>query len=140
MVALRLLVIAAVGFGLSAPGASSAPQPHTVTDLATTISSKGLGCHDFQAATPPNDALEGTCTVGHEFGVTLDVLSSHAVLAKQLPKAVAAVCAALRRVKSPPKIVFVVGPNWVATFESRVNSQPLAKAMNAKIEALKCKR
>lgn len=139
MVVLRLLVLAAVGFGLSAPAASSPPQPRTVTDLATTISAKGLGCADFQAAPPPSDSLEGTCTVGHEFGVTLDVLSSHAVLVKQMPKAVAAVCSALRRAKSPLKYFFVVGPNWVATFESRVNAQPLAKAMNAKIQALKCK-
>lgn len=139
MAALRWLLMATVGFGLSVPAAAAPPQPKTVADLAATISAKGLGCADFQASPPPGDTIEGSCTVGHEFGVTLDVLASHAVLVKQKPKAAAAICAALRRAQSPPKIVFVVGPNWVATFESRVNAQPLAKAMKAKVEPLHCK-
>ncbi len=138
IVVLRFLLMAAIGFSVSVPAASSVPQPHNVSDLAATISAKGLGCQDLQVAPPPSEAIEGTCTVWHEAGVELDVLSSHAVLTKQIPKAVAAVCAALRKTHSSVKLVFVVGSNWVATFESTVNARPLAKAMNAKIQPLKC--
>ncbi len=138
MVVLRLLLMAAIGLGLSGPAASSVPQPHTVSDLAATISAKGLGCQDLQVAPPPSDTIEATCTVGHEAGVELDVLSSHAVLTRQIPKAVATVCAALRKTHSSVKIVFVIGSNWVATFESTVNARPLTRAMNAKIQPLKC--
>jgi hypothetical protein len=138
MVVLRLLLMAAVGFGASVPAASSIPQPHNINELAATISAKGLGCQDLQPAPPPSETIEGTCTVGHEAAVELDVLPSHAVLTKQIPKAVATVCAALRKTHSSVKIVFVVGSNWVATFESTVNARPLAKATNAKIQPLKC--
>ncbi|HEY5165505.1 MAG TPA: hypothetical protein VIJ44_06105 [Acidimicrobiia bacterium] len=138
MVVSRLLLMSAFGLGLSVPGASSVPQPHTVSDLAATISAKGLGCQDLQVAPPPSETIEATCTVWHEANVELDVLSSHAVLTKQVPKAVATVCAQLRKAHSSVKIVFVIGSNWVATFESTVNARPLAKAMNAKIQPLKC--
>jgi len=138
MLALRVLLMAVVGFGASVPAASSVPQPKNVTDLAGIIAAKGLDCHDFQAAAPPLERTEGSCTVGHEFGVVLDVLSTHAALVKQMPKAIAAICTELRKTHSSPKIVFVVGSNWVASFESKTNARPLAKAMNAKIQPLKC--
>jgi hypothetical protein len=138
MVVLRLLLMAAIGFGTSVPAASAVPQPHSINELAATISAKGLGCQDLQPAPHPSETIEGTCTVWHEAGVELDVLSSHAVLTKQMPKAVAAVCGELRKTHSSVKIVFVVGSNWVATFESTTNARPLAKAMNAKIQPLKC--
>jgi hypothetical protein len=36
------------------------------------------------------------------------------------------------------KLVFVIGPNWVAIFESKVNARPLAAALGAKVQPLKC--
>jgi hypothetical protein len=131
---------AAVAIASAAPAdAKSSPQPHTVGDLVAMISAKGLGCHDFQPAPPPLDMSDGTCTVGHEFGVTLDVFASHAALTKQMPKGGAALCSELRRTNSSVKLVFVVGPNWVAIFESKVNARPLAAALSAKVQPLKCR-
>jgi hypothetical protein len=139
----RLVMTVLVGVALSvaatAPAAAkSSPQPRTVGDLAALIAAKGLGCHDFEPAAPPLDTSEGTCTVGHEFGVTLDVFPSHAVLAKLTPKANAALCSELRKTHSSVKLVFVVGPNWVAIFESKANARPLATALGAKVQPLKC--
>ncbi len=138
MIILRLVASAAIGIGLAMPAASSDPHPHTVNDLVAAITAKGLGCQDFQPASPPLDTSEGSCTVGHEFGVALDVLPSHAALVKQMPKAAKAVCSELKQTKSSVKLVFVVGSNWVATFESVVNARPLAKALSGKVQPLKC--
>ena len=138
MVIVRLLATAAVGIGLAFPAASSDPHPRTVKDLVAAITAKGLGCQDFQPAAPPLETSEGSCTVGHEFGVALDVLASHAALVKQMPKAVKAVCSELKQAKSSVKLVFVVGSNWVATFESAVNARPLAKALTGKVQPLRC--
>ena len=139
----RLAVTALLGalFALAgtAPAlAKSRPQPRSVGDLVAMISAKGLGCSDFQAAAAPLDMRAGTCTVGHEFGVSLDVFDSHAALAKQMPKANKALCAELKRTHSSVKLVFVVGPNWVAIFESKVNARPLATALGAKVQPLRC--
>lgn len=143
MVIKRLVVAAVLGgaivlAGMAPAVAKSTPQPRNVSDLVALISAKGLGCQDFQAAPPPLDTSEGTCTVGHEFGVTLDVFQSHAALAKQTPKANAALCSELRRTHSSVKLVFVVGSNWVAIFESKTNARPLATALGAKVQPLKC--
>jgi hypothetical protein len=140
---LVVILILILGFALSVAGAvpagaKSSPQPHTVGDLVAMISAKGLGCHDFQPAPPPLDTSDGTCTVGHEFGVTLDVFASHAALAKQMPKGNAALCSELRKTHSSVRLVFVVGPNWVAIFESKANARPLATALSAKVQPLKC--
>jgi len=132
-----MLVTAVIGLGVVVPAASSDPHPRTVNDLVAAITAKGLGCQDFQPAAPL-DTSEGSCTVGHEFGVALDVLASHAALVKQMPKAVKAVCSELKQAKSSVKLVFVVGSNWVATFESAVNARPLAKALSGKLQPLKC--
>jgi hypothetical protein len=138
MVIVRIVLTAVVGFAASVAAAASIPQPHSVQDLAAAITAKGLGCQDFQPAAPPLNTKEGTCTVGHEFGVSLDVFASHRDLATRVPKASAAVCSELRRTHSSVKIVFVVGSNWVAVFESKVNARPLGKATGAKVQALKC--
>jgi hypothetical protein len=138
MIIVRLLVTAVVGIVLAVPAASSDPHPRTVNDLVAAIAATGLACGDFQPAAPPLEASEGSCTVGHEFGVALDVLSSHATLVKQMPKALKAVCSELKQAKSSVKLVFVVGSNWVATFESTVNARPLAKALSGKVQPLKC--
>lgn len=139
----RLVLTLIVGVALSAASAlpaaaKSSPQPRAIGDLVAMISAKGLGCQDFQPAPPPLDTSEGTCTVGHEFGVTLDVFASHAALTKQMPKGNAALCSELRKTHSSVKLVFVVGPNWVAIFESKVNARPLATALRAKVQPLKC--
>jgi hypothetical protein len=134
----RIVLTAVVGIGASVAAAASIPSPHTVQDLAAAITAKGLGCQDFQPAAPPLDSREGTCTVGHEFGVSLDVFASHRDLVKRMPKASAAVCTELRKTHSSVKIVFVVGSNWVAVFESKVNAGPLARATGAKVQPLKC--
>jgi hypothetical protein len=139
----RLAVTALLGALLALAGtapalAKSSPQPRNIGDLVGMISAKGLGCSDFQAAPAPLDMHAGTCTVGHEFGVSLDVFDSHAALAKQMPKANKALCSELKRTHSSVKLVFVVGPNWVAIFESKVNASPLAKALGAKVQPLRC--
>jgi hypothetical protein len=135
-VRLILAAVAAVGFSLGS--AASTPHPKTVSALAQIITAKGLGCHDFQAEAPPLDQSSGTCTVGHEYRVSLDVFPTHAALTRSMPKAITSTCAALRQVHSSQKFVFVIGWNWVATFESKVNANPLAKATGAKTQALKC--
>ena len=139
----RVVLTALIGAALSVAGtvpaaAKSSPQPHSIGELVAMISAKGLGCHDFQPAPPPLDTSGGTCTVGHEFGVGLSVFASHAALTKQAPNANAALCSELRKSHSSVKLVFVIGPNWVAIFESKVNARPLAAALGAKVKPLKC--
>jgi hypothetical protein len=138
MIVVRMAASAAVAIGLAMPATSSDPRPHSVHDLVAALAAKGLGCQDFQPAAAPLDTSEGTCTVGHEFDVALDVLPSHSALVKQMPKAVKAVCSELKQAKSSVRLVFVVGSNWVATFESTVNARPLANAFGAKVQPLKC--
>lgn len=119
--------------------AAAPPQPKTAEELAAMIGAKGLNCSDFQSsANNPSNVDEGSCTVGHEADVTLDVLASKAALKKLLPAARTGFCTELKQAKSTIKIVLVVGPNWVASFESTTNARPLANALKAKVQPLKC--
>jgi hypothetical protein len=122
--ALSLIILTAVM--ASAAGAAT-PQPQTAQALATLITAKGLNCTDFTAdtggGTPP--VSEGSCTVGHEADVVLSVFTSHSSLVKLLPIGKKNICADMKQ-------------NWIAVFESTVNAHPLAKAMKAKTQTLKC--
>jgi hypothetical protein len=135
--ALSLIVLTAVM--ASAAGAATA-QPQTAQALATLITAKGLGCKDFTADTGAGNSgiSEGSCTVGHEFDVVLTVFTSHASLVKLLPNGKKNICAEMRQAHASTPTVFVIGPNWIATFESTVNAHPLAKALKAKTQTLKC--
>lgn len=135
--ALSLIILTAVM--ASAAGAAT-PQPQTAQALATLITAKGLNCTDFTAdtggGTPP--VSEGSCTVGHEADVVLSVFTSHSSLVKLLPIGKKNICAEMKQAHASIPTVFVIGPNWIAVFESTVNAHPLAKAMKAKTQTLKC--
>jgi hypothetical protein len=109
--------------------------------LAAAITAKGLDCGDFTEATHTatvSSPSEGTCTVGHEAGVTLDVFVSRAALRKAVSTAPKAICATLKQAHSSQKIVLVVGTNWTTVFESTVNAHPLASALQAKTQPINC--
>jgi hypothetical protein len=135
--ALSLIILTVVMAGTA--GAAT-PQPQTAQALAALITAKGLNCKDF---TPePGGASAGvnggSCTVGHESNVDLTVFKSHSSLVKMLPIGKKNICAQLKQAHSSIPVVFVIGSNWVALFESTANAHPLAKAMNAKSQTLKC--
>ena len=135
---LGLVLVFAASLGLvaaaaTAAGATSPPQPSSAPALAKLIAAKGLNCRDFQG-----QQSGGTCTVGHEFDVALEVFASKAQLAKTLPKQSSQICQQERQAHSTQPVVYVIGPNWVAAFESQANARPLAKALHAKTKTLSC--
>ena len=134
---LSLILLAAVWAGVA--GAAT-PQPQNAQALAALITAKGLNCKDFtaDAGGGSSPVSEGSCTVGHEAEVVLSVFKSHASLVKLLPNGKKNICAEMKQAHTSIPTVFVIGPNWIATFESTVNAHPLAKALNAKTQVLKC--
>jgi hypothetical protein len=135
--ALSLIIVVGV---LAGTAGAATPQPQTAQALAALISAKGLNCKDFtpDAGNAGGPVNEGSCTVGHEAEVVLSVFQSHSSLVKLLPNGQKNICAAKKQAHSTTPTVFVIGPNWIATFESTVNAHPLAKAMKAKTLTLKC--
>jgi len=135
--ALSLILLTVVWAG--AAGAAT-PQPQTAQTLATLITAKGLGCQDFtaDAGVGSSTVSEGSCTVGHEADVVLSVFQSHSSLVKLLPNGKKNICAEKRQAHVSTPTVFVIGANWIATFESTVNAHPLAKALKAQTQTLKC--
>lgn len=136
-----LAVVSLFLFVLSRVAGGKAQQPKTAQDLAAMITAKGLNCGDFNEANHTATAAtpsEGTCTVRHEAGVTLDVFVSRAAARKAVSTAPKAICATLEQAHSSQKIVLVVGSNWTAIFESTVNAHPLASALMAKTQPINC--
>ena len=136
--ALSLILLAVV---LAGTAGAATTQPATAQALASQITAKGLNCQDYAADTGSGanaTVNEGTCTVGHEAGVVLSVFPSHKMLVKLLPTGEKNICAELKQAKSSQPVVFVIAPNWIATFESTTNGRPLAKAFNAKLQTLHC--
>ena len=135
--ALSLIILTVVMVGTA--GAAT-PQPQTAQALAALIAAKGLNCKDFTPDPGGGSAgiSGGSCTVGHEADVDLTAFKSHSSLLKSLPIGKKNICAQLKQTHSSIPVVFVIGPNWIALFESTANAHPLAKAMNAKTQTLKC--
>ena len=135
------VVIVTVAIVTMSGVAGAKVQPKTAQDLAAMITAKDLDCRDFTEATHTatvSTPSEGTCTVWHEAGVTLDVFVSRAALRKAVSTAPKAICATLKQAHSSQKIVLVVGTNWTAVFESTVNAHPLASALQAKTQPINC--